>query len=100
GPQLAVCTGAAALLLARYKFLPAPQAASMALFLLAVPLFLRPQTTARSLALVAYLAVWGNLTAEALLFLPFLLVDQGLRLWEDRAHVGRRAGLLALACLA
>jgi hypothetical protein len=100
GAALAVFTGAVALLLVRYKFIPAPQTVSMALFLLAVPLFLRKQTTARALAAAGYLALWGNLTAEAWLFVPFLLVDQGLRLVEDPTQRTRRAALLALTCLA
>ncbi len=95
------------LLLSTYKFVPAPQTLSMALFLAAYWLFLREglwASRARAAALIGWLMVWGNLTAEVLLFLPFLLADQVLRIArEDRGGNGTRVrGIvgLALACVA
>jgi hypothetical protein len=66
-------------LLCRYKMMPVPQLASMALFLFGVDRF-RGLWLARSVAhlgwLSAFLLLWGNLTAECFMFLPFLLLDQ------------------------
>jgi len=53
------------------------------------------------------MAVWGNLTAESLMFLPFLLLDQALVRIAPRPSPGaalppplRHALLLALVCVA
>jgi len=65
-----------------YKFIPAPQTLSMVLFMLGYWLFLRPGlfVTWRRFALLAFLLLWGNISAEVAIFLPFLLVDQCFRL--------------------
>jgi hypothetical protein len=64
-----------------YKFIPAAQTTSMVLFLLGYWAFLRPDlwVTRRKLALFGFLLVWGNLSAEVVVFLPFLVVDQVFR---------------------
>ncbi len=71
--------------LAFYKFLPASQTLSMAIFLPAYLLLGRAETFAsprRTAALLVLLLLWGNLTAEALTFLPFLVIDMGLALLQ------------------
>lgn len=65
--------------LGSYKLIPAPQTASMALFLGAFAFARRDDLLTRPsrwLPLALYLCVWANVTAEVLTFLPFLLVDQ------------------------
>jgi hypothetical protein len=53
----------------------------MVLFLFGYWAFLRPSlgSTKRTIALFAFLLVWGNLSAEVVVFLPFLVVDQIFR---------------------
>jgi len=91
---------------AGYKMKPVPQVLSMPLLLAAIHLFRGPtmlRSRARAGALVAYLLVWGNLTAEALTFLPFLALDQvAQRVGPRRARDTDRATLLLvlLAALA
>jgi hypothetical protein len=99
GPAIALFVTALAFLLVTYKFIPAPQTVSMAAFLFAFRL-LRVESRYRLPALAALLLVWGNLTAEVVIFLPFLLLDEGLRLWEMRGEIRslHRAGMLVLAC--
>jgi hypothetical protein len=81
GLWMALCLACAWLGLVFFKFIPAPQTTSMVLFLLGYWAFLRPNlwTTKRKLALLGFLLVWGNLTAEVVVFLPFLVVDQIFR---------------------
>jgi hypothetical protein len=77
GPALLVLTLFHAL--AGYKMKPVPQALSMPLLLGAIHLFRGPVmlgSRRRVAALGVYLLVWGNLTAEALTFLPILFLDQ------------------------
>ena len=64
-----------------YKFIPAAQTTSMVLFILGYHAFLRPDLwiTRRKIALLAFLLLWGNLSAEVVVFLPFLVVDQVFR---------------------
>jgi hypothetical protein len=65
--------------LAGYKMKPVPQTLSMPLLLAALAFFRGPimlGSRRRAAALVLYLLVWGNFTAEALTFLPFLFLDQ------------------------
>lgn len=85
-----------------YKLIPAAQTASMVLFLLGYWAFLRPGLFLgrRKLALFAMLLVWGNLSAEVVVFLPFLVVDQifrALRGQEPDLPRWRRALWLSLA---
>lgn len=96
--------------LACYKFIPASQTLSMVIFLAAYFALGRAETflsTGKTAALCGLLLVWGNLTAEALTFLPFLVVDMALLLLISRrdsrpggaAALGRRPVLLLLlAC--
>lgn len=109
GMALALTGATGFLLLGWYKFIPAPQAVSMVLFLLGYWLFLGPNLLAswwRLAALAAYMLVWGNLTAEAVVFLPFVGFDQVMRLAGRRFSVAPlrslppRAGSLRLALLA
>jgi len=97
GMALALTGATGFLVLGWYKFIPAPQTVSMVLFLLGYWFFLGPKLLAswwRLAALAAYLLVWGNLTAEAVVFLPFVIFDQLMRL------AGRRSGPVATESLA
>jgi hypothetical protein len=96
--------------LAGYKMAPVPQGLSMALFFAALGLF-RGRALAvsprRWVALVLVMLLWGNLTAESVMFLPFLLLDQGaLRLARARGRgpalpsPARHLLLCAAACAA
>ena len=105
GAPLAVAAAAVAFLLCSYKFIPAPQTLSLSLFFVGAWQFFDGRwrrSPRRRFAAVLFLLVWGNLTAEALLFLPFLLAAQGPRLWRRRRTAGTllAAGWLVLACLA
>ena len=81
GLWMALCVVCAWLGLVWYKFIPAAQTLSMVLFLLGTWAFLRPDlwVTKRKIALLGFLLVWGNLSAEVVVFLPFLVVDQVFR---------------------
>jgi hypothetical protein len=96
--------------LAGYKMAPNPQGLSMTIFLAAFVLFRGRRLACSPLrwaALVAWMLVWGNLTAESLMFLPFLILDQAA-LRGERGAAGlpalppptRHALLCALACAA
>lgn len=114
GPSFALFAMTIFIVLAHYKFIPATQTISMALFLFAFRFFGRGTTfgsTRRTLLLFGLLLVWGNLTAEVVAFLPFIIVDQfflaalaekgGLLPWEEeiKERAGKRIVLLAgLAC--
>lgn len=79
GPAWATALTAVFAVLASYKFLPAPQTLHLALFLVAREVFAGRAALAgrwRPIGLAALLLVWGNLTAEALIFLPFLVSEQ------------------------
>lgn len=97
-----------AFVLAAYKFMPATQALSMALFFAGAAAFFDARwlrSTPRRLAACGFMLAWSNLTAEALVFLPFLLSVQGARLmrrWSrlSRGERVRAAGWLLAACLA
>ncbi len=88
------------LLLGTYKFIPAPQTLSMAVFFMAWRFALRDQvfaSPARAAVLLAGLVLWANLTAEVLLFIPFLVVDQVLRVVRDPRGWRRTLTGVALA---
>ncbi len=93
---------------ARYKLMPAPQALSMALFLVGLRLFAGARlldSRRRLAALALFLLAWGNLTAEAVSFVPFVLLGP-IALHFERRRRGERgldrvgALLLAVACVA
>jgi hypothetical protein len=106
GAAVALLIATLFVVLASYKFIPAPQTLSMALLLASLAVFRGPTLLERRwhvAGLALLMLIWGNLTAEALLFLPFLLVDQaqailakGLSPVERR----RRVLLLLLICVA
>lgn len=102
GP-VGVAAAAAAVGLASAKMLPAPQTASMLMFALGWS-WMGPeslQRVPRLVGLAAFLVAWGNLTAESLVFLPFLLVSQLAWLAGDPSLNRRRAvPALLLACVA
>ncbi len=99
-----------------YKFNPASQTLAMVVFFSAFLAFLRPGTLARpapAVGLIVTMLVWGNLTAEALIFVPFVVWDHVLRraplpLMEPPAPAGDTAQIaprlqwlvLALVCAA
>lgn len=67
--------------LAYYKFNPACQTLIMGVFFLSYAMLLRDRTFTDkrwSIALIVVLLIWGNLSAEALIFLPVVVADQGL----------------------
>src|SRR5438105_3676240 len=105
GPAHALLVTTLVFLFTTYKFIPAPQTVSMALFLFAFWWLraARPlESSGRTAALAALLLLWGNLTAEVVIFLPFLLLDEGLRLWElprERPFYWRAATLVLLCCV-
>ncbi len=107
GAPVGLLVASSAFLLFSAKFLPLPQTLSMALFFLAAELFLRGRwlrSAGWRIALAAFMLVWGNLTAEALLFLPFLLLVQGGAIWRRRkklsqGELARASGWLLAACL-
>jgi hypothetical protein len=88
GLPAALAVLSAYLCLCWYKFIPAAQTLSMVFFLAGYWAFLRPDlwTSWRKYALLAFLLLWGNLSAEVVVFLPFLLADQLLRAWRERAR--------------
>jgi len=97
------------LLWCKYKMLPAPQALSLGMFLAAFLIF-RGRRLAESPLRWAFLAlwmlVWGNTTAESIMFLPFVVLDQVLvRLSNATREAGalprfsRHASLLGLVCV-
>jgi hypothetical protein len=88
-------------MLGSYKFNPAPQMLSMVLFFAAWHLFCDDRllaSPARLACLAALLLVWGNLTAEVLMFLPFLIVNQCSQPGFGRCW-RRHILAFALACL-
>ncbi len=98
GRSWAFLTGALVVALGHYKCVPAPQLVSMVLFLTAWQWLRREDvlaTTPRALGLAVGLALWANVTAEVVVFLPFLVWDQSLRALE-----ARRAGVIASRRLA
>jgi hypothetical protein len=96
-------------LFCRYKMMPVPQLVSMSMFLAAFALF-RGSALAcswrRHVCLIATMLVWGNVTAECFMFLPFVLLDQLALRMQARASARRlldirlHALLLLLACVA
>lgn len=104
GPTWAVLAVGAGTALASFKLIPAPQTASMALFVLAAFAFLRRDealSTARLAALGATLLVWANTTAEVVTFLPFLALDRALWLWDaPLSREGKRRELVWLSLAA
>jgi hypothetical protein len=106
GALLAV---AAFALFARYKMMPVPQLASMALFLAAFHAFRGGRLAAswkRTGLLALVMLAWGNLTAEALMFLPFFVADQALYRLSPRPNEPlpppprRHALQVAIVCVA
>jgi len=93
-----------------YKMSPLPQGLSMGLFLAALYFF---RGTALALSprrwagLTILMLVWGNLTAECLMFLPFVVLDQILLRYSRDGNgipgfpdVRRHVLLLGLVCVA
>ena len=110
GPAPALCLVVLFGLWASYKMLPVPQTVSMAIFLALFHHFRGRRLGAsprRLLALAAVMLLWGNLTAESVMFLPFFLADQLLLRKETPAPdappllpLRRHAALAMLVCLA
>ncbi len=102
--SLGLAAAAVALPLASFKLMPAPQTASMAMLCVAWGLFLRREalsTGARVTALFGFMVVWGNLTAEAFTFVPFLFATHVLYALEDATRRRQRVALaLLLAAVA
>jgi hypothetical protein len=93
GPAWALLTVTLLSLFARYKMLPVPQLLSMALFLGACHCFRGERLACsgrRAAVLACYMLVWGNLTAESLMFLPFLILDQLLVRWAPQQQCAQR----------
>jgi hypothetical protein len=94
-------------LFARYKMMPVPQLASMALFLAAFHFFRGERLACsgrRAAVLACAMLVWGNLSAESLMFLPFLVLDQLLVRWAPRTgtalpSLGRHLFRVGIPCL-
>lgn len=96
---LGLAAAAVVLPLASFKFIPAPQTASMALLCAGWGLFLRRETItsqARLGALAAFMVLWGNLTAEALSFVPFLFAAHVLYALEDPTLRRQRVAVVLL----
>jgi hypothetical protein len=106
GLAAAALAGVLAIVLGSYKFIPASQTLAMAMLLVLLAAFRGPATLARPgrfAALFALLVVGANFTAEALLFLPFLVLDQvAVRAGTGpgRRDLRRRLPLLLLLCVA
>jgi hypothetical protein len=91
-----------ALVLIAYKFMPAPQTVAMLMFFIGYRLFLREDllTNARRwVGLCLFMLLFGNLTAESLMFIPFLFADQLGRVWDRPSRWPKIVVWLALPCV-
>ena len=99
---LALLQACIAAILVGYKMIPAPQTVAMLMFFLGYRLFLRADLLddrRRFVGLCAFMLLFGNLTAESLMFVPFLLADQLGRLWNEPGRWPRTLVWLALPCV-
>lgn len=90
-----------AIALIGYKIIPAPQTLAMLMFFVGYRLFLREDLLTdmrRWVGLCLFMLLFGNLTAESLMFVPFLFADQLARLWNQPRRWPRALVWLALPC--
>ena len=90
-----------AVALIAYKFMPAPQTLAMLMFFIGYRLFLRDDLLTdkrRWLGLCLFMLLFGNLTAESLMFVPFLFADQLGRVWNTPSRWPKTIVWLALPC--
>jgi len=90
-----------AVVLMAYKFMPAPQTLAMLMFFIGYRLFLREDLLTnrrRWLGLCLFMLLFGNLTAESLMFVPLLVADQLGRVWDQPSRWPKILVWLALPC--
>lgn len=91
-----------AVVLIGYKIIPAPQTLAMWMLFLGYRAFLRDDLLTnrkRYAALCLFMIVFGNLTAESLMFIPFLFADQIGRAWDTPRRWPGMLVWLALPCV-
>ena len=99
--SFALLQACVAAVLIGYKMIPAPQTVAMLMFFIGYRLFLRDDLLTdkrRWLGLCGFMLLFGNLTAESLMFVPFLVVDQLGRVWDEPRRWPRVLVWLALPC--
>ena len=90
-----------AVILIGYKFIPAPQTLAMLMLLSGYRLFLREDLLSnvrRYAGLCLFMLLFGNLTAESLMFVPFLVADQLGRARKEPRRWPKVVLRLALPC--